>query len=368
MDVDVVIIGAGISGLTTAALLVETGLSVLVLEAAPRAGGRVKSLRDSDGRHLADLGPSWVWPSFQPIAADWLERLGLDTHDQFEDGEAIIEMEGRQTIQRPLPGQHGIQRIFGGPSAIVDALLSRLPDYAVVPDTPVRRVTQISGGLEIATDDDLINARRLVVATPLRVALDIDWRPGLPADLTEAMESTPTWMATQAKAVALYDSPFWRDENLSGRIASQIGPLGEAHDISPDGGKPGTIFGFVGWPAEEREDEDLLLEEILYQLARCFGEDAEDTLHFAVEDWAKNPFICTDIDREEPPRHPEVGPDLLREPHADGRIVFSVAEAASNSPGLIEGAFDAAQTAAAHMIEAFALDAERGASSLNLFD
>ena len=32
MDVDVVIIGAGISGLTTAALLVDVGLSVMVLE------------------------------------------------------------------------------------------------------------------------------------------------------------------------------------------------------------------------------------------------------------------------------------------------------------------------------------------------
>jgi len=183
MDVDIVIIGAGISGLTTAALLVDVGLSVMVLEAAPHAGGRVKSLRDSDGRHLADLGPSWVWPTFQPVAANWLERLGLDTHNQFESGEAIIEMQARQTFRRELPGQHGIQRIVGGPSAIIDALLSRIPDYAFVPNTAVRRVTQISGGLEIATDDDVINARRLVVATPLRVALDIDWRPDLHANL-----------------------------------------------------------------------------------------------------------------------------------------------------------------------------------------
>ena len=360
MDVDVAIIGAGISGLTTAALLVDVGLSVMVLEAAPQPGGRVKSLRNSDGRHLADLGPSWVWPSFQPVAADWLERLGLDTHNQFEAGDAIIEMQGRQTIQRALPGQHGIQRIVGGPSAIVEALLARLPDHVVVPDTPVRRVTQISDGLEIATDDDLIVARRIVVATPLRVALDIDWQPELPDDIKQEMAATPTWMATQAKAVAVYDSPFWRDADLSGRIASQVGPLGEAHDLSPDSGKPGVIFGFVGWPAEQREDEDLVLEETLYQLARCFGEDAEDTTHFAVEDWAKNPFICTDLDLNEPPRHPEPTSEILREPIADGCIVFSVAEVGENSPGLIEGAFDAAQTAAAHLIEAFALDAEGG--------
>ena len=362
MDVDVVVIGAGVSGLTTAALLVETGLSVMVLEAGPRAGGRVQSLRDDEGRHLADLGPSWVWPSFQPVAADWLERLGLDTHEQFEDGEAIIEMEGRQTIQRALPGQHGIRRIVGGPSAIIDALLDRIPDYAIVPNSPVRRITQISGGLEIGTDEAIITARRLVIATPPRVALEIDWRPALPGDLKSAMEATPTWMASQAKAVAVYETPFWREAGLSGRIASQLGPLGEAHDLSAESGKPAALFGFVSWSIELREDEDLMHDEILYQFARCFGEDAEDYTHFVVEDWATNPFICTETDRIEPPRHPEVGPEVLREPFADGRIVLSVAEVGVNSPGLIEGAFDAAQTAAAHLIEAFALDAEEGLS------
>lgn len=359
MDVDVVIVGAGVSGLTTAALLVDVGLSVMVLEAGERAGGRIKSLRDSDGRHLADLGPSWVWTPFQPIAADWLERLGLDTHDQYEDGEAIIEMGGRETIQRALPGQHGIRRIVGGPSAIIDALLDRIPDYAIVPNAPVRRITQIDGGVEIGTDEDIITARRIVVAAPPRIALEIDWRPGLPDTLKTPMQSTPTWMAAQAKAVAIFGSPFWREQGLSGRIASQIGPLGEAHDLSAEGGKPAALFGFVGWPVEMREDEDVLHEEILYQLARCFGEDAEDYTHFVIEDWAKNPFICTETDRIETPRHPELAPDILREPHWDGRLVFSVAEIGVNSPGLIEGAFDAAQTAAAHIIEAFALDAEQ---------
>ncbi len=358
MDVDVIIIGAGISGLTTAAMLVDVGLSVMVLEAAPRAGGRVKSLRDQGDRHLADLGPSWVWPPFQPIVADWLERLGLETHNQFENGEAIIEMGGRQTIRRALPGQHGIRRIVGGPSAIIDALLDRIPDYAIVPNSPVQRITKIADGFEIGTEEANITASRLVVATPLRVALEIDWRPNLPKTLTDPMRTTPTWMAAQAKAVAVYETPFWREDGLSGRIASQIGPLGEAHDLSPESGKPAALFGFVGWPAEMREDEDVLHEEILYQFARCFGEDAEDTTHFAVEDWAKNPFICTEIDREETPRHPELTPNILREPHFDGRMVFSVAEIGTNSPGLIEGAFDAAQTAAAHIIEAFALDAE----------
>jgi monoamine oxidase len=360
MDVDVIIIGGGIAGLTTAAMLSDTGLSVMVLEAADRPGGRVKSLRDEEGQHIADLGPSWVWPAYQPVLSEWLERLGIDTFDQFEEGEAIIEMEGRQTIRRALPPQSGIQRIEGGPSAIVDALLMRIPEYSVVCNTPVRRITRLTGAVEIGLDEGIVTARRLVCAVPPRIAAGLDWRPGLPKNLLAAMEGTPTWMAAQAKAVAVYETPFWREEGLSGRIASQVGPLMEAHDLSGQSGTPATVFGFVGWPPEERADEDLLTEEILYQFARCFGEDAEDTIRFAVEDWATNPFICTEADRTEPPRHPEVTPDVMREPFAEGSIVFAVAEIGLNSPGLIEGAFDAAQTAAAHMIEAFALDAEEG--------
>jgi monoamine oxidase len=38
-----------------------------------------------------------------------------------------------------------------------------------------------------------------------------------------------------------------------------------------------------------------------------------------------------------------VSPDILREPYADGRVLFASAETAVRSPGLIEGALDAAE-------------------------
>ncbi|MBN9177009.1 MAG: FAD-dependent oxidoreductase [Microbacterium sp.] len=57
-DVDTIVVGAGIAGLTAARLLQSAGQRVVVLEARGRIGGRVWSDR-SDG-HVTDRGASWI--------------------------------------------------------------------------------------------------------------------------------------------------------------------------------------------------------------------------------------------------------------------------------------------------------------------
>ncbi len=343
------------SGLTAAVLLCEAGVDVSVLEAGRRIGGRIHALRDSSDNYvLADLGPTWVWPKYQPVAARWLDTLGAETFPQFNDGDAVIVGYGPSPVRQPLPGQDGMSRLFGGPTALVEALSRRINPKAIRTSARVTGIADNgSAGVDLAlSSGERISTQKVIVSMPLRVAAETLLMPWAPSPLVSAMAKTPTWMSTHAKAVAMYERPFWREAGLSGRIASRHGPLVEAHDHSGADGTPAAIFGFVGWPPEaRRQDPASLRRAILDQLAACLGLAASKPLDLVVQDWADNPFIASARDLATPPEHPEIGPVVLRQAHLDGRLWFAVSEAASQSPGLIEGAFAAGEQAALAVLE-----------------
>jgi len=57
-DVDVVIIGAGAAGIAAACHLQERDVSILLLEASPRLGGRAWTVEA--GKHALELGCGWL--------------------------------------------------------------------------------------------------------------------------------------------------------------------------------------------------------------------------------------------------------------------------------------------------------------------
>ena len=340
---DVVVIGAGLSGLTAAATLRDAGASVLLIEADTHIGGRIRALRDPvSNRAIADLGPTWVWPKYQPVVARWLKMLGVRTFEQFNDGHAVITGYGPAPLYQPLPEQDGLIRIVGGPTALVDVLANRVGGANIQTSSPATEVSEDGPtGVAVRLDSgEIITAQRVIISVPLRVAATTIRLPWAPQTLFDAMRGTPTWMSTHAKALALYERPFWRDAGLSGRIASQRGPLVEAHDHTCADNTPAAIFGFVGWsPERRRKDPEGLKRAILDQLVDCFGKTAGQPLELVVQDWAINPRIVTDLDVSQPAEHPEVGPNILRKSHLSDRIRFAVSEVSELSPGLIEGAF-----------------------------
>ncbi len=93
---DVIVVGAGISGLVTAYRLTQQGFSVRVLEARDRVGGRIL---DHQSRHglILPLGGTWLGHNEERLPA-LIAELGLDIIDEESEASrhAILSLHGRQ--------------------------------------------------------------------------------------------------------------------------------------------------------------------------------------------------------------------------------------------------------------------------------
>ena len=72
---DVIVIGAGLAGLSAASALAERGARVLVLEARPRLGGRATAFRDGSTGELVDNGQHVLFGCYRDTFA-FLRRIG----------------------------------------------------------------------------------------------------------------------------------------------------------------------------------------------------------------------------------------------------------------------------------------------------
>ena len=89
-EVDVIILGAGLTGLTVArGLKLESSLSFLVLEARDRLGGRVHSVQ-AEGGPVVEMGATWFFPSFRNLFK-LLRELKVELGEQYMKGHIMHE-------------------------------------------------------------------------------------------------------------------------------------------------------------------------------------------------------------------------------------------------------------------------------------
>lgn len=140
-DADVLVIGAGISGLTAARLLEREGLRVKILEGRSRVGGRVHTLSDVPGN--PEAGANSVIAGYARVL-DTCRALGVELRDMtprrgdlqpdlYLDGTVIRPDEWPGSSHNPFPAP--LRAL--PPSAVIHSLLARdnpLPGLAAWTD------------------------------------------------------------------------------------------------------------------------------------------------------------------------------------------------------------------------------------------
>src|SRR5262245_22380863 len=86
---DVVVVGAGVAGLTAARRISAAGKSVVVLEARDRVGGR--TLNDTVAGVTVEIGGQWVGPGQDRVNA-LIDELGLERYPSYDEGEIVYEL------------------------------------------------------------------------------------------------------------------------------------------------------------------------------------------------------------------------------------------------------------------------------------
>jgi monoamine oxidase len=377
----VVVIGAGLAGLSAARRLIASGVEVQVLEARDRVGGRTLNHVFSDGS-IVEVGGQWVGPT-QDHALALIEELGLSTFNTFDDGDYIVSLKGKikkftgdtfglpphvlvevglaqkrlermaakvpleqpwaspkatewdgQTLEtwlrqhlrfeqsrdfwraitaaifcaeasemsllhflfychsggmldRLMGTAEGAQRsrIVGGSQMISEKMAKQLDGHLHLSE-PVINISQSDRGVIVRTTRSEYSADAAIVAIPQHLIGAIAFTPPLPTARQQLVQNVP--MGAVIKIIATYETPFWRDDNMSGFGVSLDHPVSVTFDNSPPDAQCGMLLGFFEG-ANARRASTLTVQErrdiFINTLVDLFGPSAASPIEVVELDW-----------------------------------------------------------------------------------
>lgn len=124
---DVLIVGAGIAGLTAGNALEQAGYEVLVLEARDRVGGRLYSHELTPGV-VIDLGGQWLGPT-QNRAYELAQSLGARLFPTYTEGASLAVINGKRQVYKGVVPSLGLRTLldFGRGVKLLDTMAAQVP-------------------------------------------------------------------------------------------------------------------------------------------------------------------------------------------------------------------------------------------------
>jgi monoamine oxidase len=448
--VDVVIVGAGLSGLTAARKLAASGRNVLVVEARDRVGGRTLN-HSIGGGHIVEVGGEFVGPTQDRILAA-AKAVRVDTFPVYNQGSNVEIIGGQRSLYPassgvpndpdtqkflidflshldPLAKQVGAtapwrakrakqldqmtladftrsftsprvrpifeavnnsvwgvdsdqlsllfvasyvaaagdaqhagslfrlistaggaqERRFVGGSQIVAQRMAKALGKRVLLGTPATGLALTGRGVRLRAGHLVIDARRAIIAIPPPLALELT--RGLSPRRTKLLAGMH--MGHLIKSEAVYPTPFWRAQGLSGQGVSDEGIASIPFDNSPPDGSVGVLFAFTGGRAAARlaaMPAAARRRVVLQRFQQYVGDQALSPTQYIEHDWRSEKWT-----RGCPTAIPRPGilskyGDTLRAPI--GPVHFAGTETSDYWQGYMDGAVRAGERAAREVLGA----------------
>ncbi len=341
----ILIIGAGLTGLTLAYYLQKKDISYQLLEARSRIGGRIFTSYQ-EGAAPLEIGATWLGKKHQELN-NLLTELDLEIFEQILGGRAIYEpisTSPPQLVSLP-PNNDPSYRIKGGSSNLINTLVEKIGAKNILLNQVVTNISSTINGLSVKTKTGEFQAN-LVVSTlpPFLLTSTINFNPSLPEDLKKITAATHTWMGESIKVGLRYATPFWRAENSSGTIVSNVGPIPEMYDHADAKDEYFSIKGFFNGAYFSVSKEERL-EMVLTQLEKYYGPQVRNFVSYEEGVWRNEPFTYAPYDQHVLP-HQNNGHAIFSDILMDGKLYLAGAETAKQYPGYMEGAVRSAQRVA----------------------
>ena len=255
------------------------------------------------------------------------------------------------TFERNSDTVNGAQerRFVGGSQRIPLRLARRLGDRVALA-ARVSRIDQGDGHAVVHTSRGRVRCRRVIVAAPPPLGLDIDWHPRLPPRRRQLL--THMDMGELMKCDAVYGAPFWRQDGLNGFGLNDSGAVRVSFDNCPRDGDPGVLLAFVGgttWRRFGTLSRATRRAEVLKGFAAMFGDRALKPIEYTEHDWTRERWTRGGPVAIMGPRTLTSYGSALRRPH--GRVHWAGTETSTYWTGYMDGAVRAGKRAATEVLD-----------------
>jgi len=332
----IIILGAGLTGLNLARKLEAVGNPVTILEARERLGGRIFTKSSANNTKI-EMGATWLGPQHTHLVA-LLRELDIQVFEQYMEGITYFQPFGTSPPQAvELPPQSPNYRIASGTTTIIEKLAGKLNHSTIHLNQPIKQLDFSGQSVRVHTLDQTYEGDLVVSAlSPALLVNSIRFSPSLPAQVEEVMRQTQTWMRDSIKAGVVFERPFWREKKLSGTLFSNVGPLNESYDHTSFDESGFAMKGFVNeafatLPTEERE------ERVKNQLAEVFGSEASVPLAYEEMVWSQEAFT-KGADGADLFPHQNNGHEVYQKSFFDDRFFIAGSETSPHFGGYMEGA------------------------------